>query len=397
MGKRSYIPKEKATIAMMKTTKDGVQAKKKDNKTKSIVEKKAQDRRVKKLQGGGTIISEEPAATESQIQEKWSKTKAATENRKLSRVSNVGFKLDFVSPKKHGDLSNCEIDIEDISTTLLCWKNVVGFYILGAPPFSVLNGFILGLREKHDIKSMLKNEILLMRFENENGKNEIIQGGICLFDNKPFIVKASNKDMEFSREELLTVPIWVKLPGPNFPKSKSATAQHFQQPTLTTQINSPSSPTLPTCPTQHLIPDPALSPLPSSPLTPQKQYTHPENARRRRKVRNPEKNVKNRSLTRPLLPRLSPRSLHPRVPLSQTPDATPTDSPKLNRCWLVVYGMGDKNVYVVNVCFEFAFLVREFTVILILTAAFVKVGMDDIVKETIHEYNSSLVPVLAQE
>lgn len=38
MGKRSYIPKEKATIAMMKTTKDGVQAKKKDNKTKSIVE-----------------------------------------------------------------------------------------------------------------------------------------------------------------------------------------------------------------------------------------------------------------------------------------------------------------------------------------------------------------------
>lgn len=37
---------------------------------------------------------------------------------------------------------------------------------------------------------------------------------------------------------------------------------------------------------------------------------------------------------------------------------------------MVVYGMGDKNVYVVNVCFEFAFLVREFTVILILTAAF---------------------------
>lgn len=227
-------------------------------------QKKAQDRRVKKLQGGGTIISEEPAATESQIQEKWSKTKAATENRKLSRVeqvesdlrlakkpsiqdnfdirkvSNVGFKLDFVSPKKHGDLSNCEIDIEDISTTLLCWKNVVGFYILGAPPFSVLNGFILGLREKHDIKSMLKNEILLMRFENENGKNEIIQGGICLFDNKPFIVKASNKDMEFSREELLTVPIWVKLPGLEFkylsPKGLTKTGSLVGRPLMVDTI-----------------------------------------------------------------------------------------------------------------------------------------------------------------
>lgn len=63
---------------------------------------------------------------------------------------------------------------------------------------------------------MMKNGIVLVRFENEEGKNEIIQGVIYHFDNKPFIVKAWNADMEFTREELFSVPIWVKLSGLDF-------------------------------------------------------------------------------------------------------------------------------------------------------------------------------------
>lgn len=63
---------------------------------------------------------------------------------------------------------------------------------------------------------MLKNGIMLVRFDTKIGKNEVIQGGIYHFDNKPFIVKAWTPDMEFTREELLTVPIWVKLPVLDF-------------------------------------------------------------------------------------------------------------------------------------------------------------------------------------
>ncbi|XP_015168553.1 uncharacterized protein [Solanum tuberosum] len=48
------------------------------------------------------------------------------------------------------------------------------------------------------------------------GKEEVLQGGIYHFDNKPLIVKAWSPDMEFTREELYTVPIWVKLPGLDF-------------------------------------------------------------------------------------------------------------------------------------------------------------------------------------
>ncbi|KAH0657386.1 hypothetical protein KY289_026134 [Solanum tuberosum] len=64
--------------------------------------------------------------------------------------------------------------------------------------------------------SMLKNGIVLARFDTAEGKNVVIQGGIYHFDNKPFIVKVWQPDMKFTREELYTVPIWVKLPGLDF-------------------------------------------------------------------------------------------------------------------------------------------------------------------------------------
>ncbi|KAK4713180.1 hypothetical protein R3W88_019087 [Solanum pinnatisectum] len=60
---------------------------------------------------------------------------------------------------------------------------------------------------------MLKNGVVTVRFDTEVGQNEVIQAGIYHFDIKPFIVKAWHADMDFSREELHTVPIWIKLPG----------------------------------------------------------------------------------------------------------------------------------------------------------------------------------------
>lgn len=63
---------------------------------------------------------------------------------------------------------------------------------------------------------MLKNGIILVRFDTSEGKNEVLQGGIYHFDNKHFIVKAWHEEMEFTREELFTVPIWAKLPGLDF-------------------------------------------------------------------------------------------------------------------------------------------------------------------------------------
>lgn len=46
---------------------------------------------------------------------------------------------------------------------------------------------------------MMKNEILLIRFINAEGNEEVTQGDIYQFDNKPFIVKAWTSKMNFSK------------------------------------------------------------------------------------------------------------------------------------------------------------------------------------------------------
>lgn len=53
----------------------------------------------------------------------------------------------------------------------------------------------------------MKNGIVLVRFESDEGKNKVIQGTIYHFDKKPLIIKAWNPDMEFTRTELQLVPI----------------------------------------------------------------------------------------------------------------------------------------------------------------------------------------------
>ncbi|XP_060182631.1 uncharacterized protein LOC132612418 [Lycium barbarum] len=63
---------------------------------------------------------------------------------------------------------------------------------------------------------MMKNGIMLVRFDSEEGKNKVVQAGVYHFNNKPFIVKAWLPNMEFIREELHSVPIWIKLPGLDF-------------------------------------------------------------------------------------------------------------------------------------------------------------------------------------
>jgi len=48
------------------------------------------------------------------------------------------------------------------------------------------------------------------------GKHEALKGGIFHFDNKSFIVKEWTPELEFTKDELQIVPIWVKFPGLDF-------------------------------------------------------------------------------------------------------------------------------------------------------------------------------------
>ncbi|KAM3337261.1 hypothetical protein P3S68_031586 [Capsicum galapagoense] len=63
---------------------------------------------------------------------------------------------------------------------------------------------------------MLKNGVIVVRFETVGGKQKMLQGEIYHFDNKPFIVKEWTLELEFTREELLTVQIWIKFSSLDF-------------------------------------------------------------------------------------------------------------------------------------------------------------------------------------
>lgn len=110
----------------------------------------------------------------------------------------------------HDEALVCEIETEDISSEIEYWKTTIVCYVLGAHPlFTVLNAYVRRIWGKHGINkvSMLKNVIVIVRFDLIIGKNEVLQGGIYHFDNKPVIVKAWHIDIEFTKEELYTVPI----------------------------------------------------------------------------------------------------------------------------------------------------------------------------------------------
>uniref|UniRef100_M1DBH8 DUF4283 domain-containing protein n=1 Tax=Solanum tuberosum TaxID=4113 RepID=M1DBH8_SOLTU len=119
-------------------------------------------------------------------------------------------------PKMQGETPISVVELKDSESEIKYWKTVVVCYVLGPhPPFVVVNGYVQRIWSKHGINKvlMLKNGIILVQFDIVEAKNE---EGISHFDNKPFIVKSWNPDMEYTKDELNKVPIWFKLPDLDF-------------------------------------------------------------------------------------------------------------------------------------------------------------------------------------
>ncbi|KAG5616778.1 hypothetical protein H5410_016602 [Solanum commersonii] len=95
----------------------------------------------------------------------------------IAKLSNAGYKLEYVALGKEGDI--VEIELEDISSEITYWGNAMVCYVLGAhPPFQVIQGYIQRLWGKYGIDkvAMLRNGVLVMLFETKIGKQEILQG-----------------------------------------------------------------------------------------------------------------------------------------------------------------------------------------------------------------------------
>ncbi|PHU03296.1 hypothetical protein BC332_28547 [Capsicum chinense] len=137
----------------------------------------------------------------------------------INKLNNSGYKLDYVKPIRTWEMVLVEIKEDDISSEIEYWKNTIMCYVLGAfPPFNVLNRFVQRKWGKLRINkvAMMKNGFFLVIFTSEEGKDEMLQGEIYHFDNKTLIVKEWMPERDFSKKELYSAPIWVKLLGLEF-------------------------------------------------------------------------------------------------------------------------------------------------------------------------------------
>ncbi|XP_074298259.1 uncharacterized protein LOC141629097 [Silene latifolia] len=115
-------------------------------------------------------------------------------------------------PEEVGEL--LQFSDEDVKEELEYWRNSVYGFILGAnPPVEGVEGFLRRLWASYPIDkiSFCANGVFLVRFKNATAKDQILQQGHFLFDNKPLIIRPWSEDAALEKEEIKEVPVWVKI------------------------------------------------------------------------------------------------------------------------------------------------------------------------------------------
>ncbi|XP_074266808.1 uncharacterized protein LOC141590095 [Silene latifolia] len=115
-------------------------------------------------------------------------------------------------PEEPSDL--LQFSDEDVKEELEYWKNSVYGFILGAnPPVEVVEGFLKRLWSNYPIDkiSFCANGVFLVRFRTSQARQQILQQGQFLFDNKPLIVRPWDEGVALEKEDIKEVPVWVKI------------------------------------------------------------------------------------------------------------------------------------------------------------------------------------------
>uniref|UniRef100_A0A803PRM4 DUF4283 domain-containing protein n=1 Tax=Cannabis sativa TaxID=3483 RepID=A0A803PRM4_CANSA len=103
---------------------------------------------------------------------------------------------------------------EDIEDEVHYWSSSIVCYVLGYnPPLSVIDGFIRRVwKGKVDKVGSLSYGVFLVQFDTVEIRDEILNGGYVFFNNRPVVMKAWDPKVNFKKEDIRSVPIWIQLP-----------------------------------------------------------------------------------------------------------------------------------------------------------------------------------------
>ncbi|XP_048492984.1 uncharacterized protein LOC104907175 [Beta vulgaris subsp. vulgaris] len=80
------------------------------------------------------------------------------------------------------------------------------------PPIHVMEGFVHRIWKnlKVDKVAMIHKGVFIVRFSTMENRDKVLSGHF-FFDNKPLILKPWVADVDFIKEDLISVPVWIQL------------------------------------------------------------------------------------------------------------------------------------------------------------------------------------------
>jgi len=79
------------------------------------------------------------------------------------------------------------------------------------PPYEVIKGYVKRTWSTYELDKIIqvRRGVFVVRFMYLPDKMAVEQRGFYYFDNKPFLVKAWNPDMDLQAESIKSLPLWL--------------------------------------------------------------------------------------------------------------------------------------------------------------------------------------------
>ncbi|KAJ8426671.1 hypothetical protein Cgig2_030090 [Carnegiea gigantea] len=108
-----------------------------------------------------------------------------------------------------------KIEDQDVEAEIEYWNQVVICCVLRAnPPLGVIDGYVRRIWSQYEIDKVVaaRKGIYLVRFKSAQDKEAVLSKVIYYFDQKSFIIKAWNENLELDTISISSLRIWVQFP-----------------------------------------------------------------------------------------------------------------------------------------------------------------------------------------
>ncbi|KAF4387538.1 hypothetical protein F8388_011686 [Cannabis sativa] len=122
-------------------------------------------------------------------------------------------RLLFTDPLIREGIKIAQVDLEEVQEEEKCWNSAVICKVLGAnPPVSIFEGFVKRVWGHFGVVqvSELSMGLIMVRFNDEATRDQVVEVGVVQFDRKLVIVRPWSADLN-ALNLVRTVPLWIRL------------------------------------------------------------------------------------------------------------------------------------------------------------------------------------------